>query len=76
VERIIHMRTEHLGPEDILVGAKVHFDPGLTVSELADAVDAAETNAREAVPAAETIYLEPDLYEEAQVSDETLTDPD
>ena len=76
VDRIIHMRTEHLGPEDILIGAKVHFDPSLSVAELADAVDAAESNARAAVPAAKTIYLEPDLYEPSQVSEETLSTSD
>ena len=76
VDRIIHMRTEHLGPDDILVGAKIHFDSGLSVSELADAVDAAEANAREAVPAATTIYLEPDLYEASLVSDDSATTTD
>jgi cation diffusion facilitator family transporter len=72
VDRIIHMRTEHLGPDDLLVGAKIHFDASLTVPELADAVDATEARIREVVPAAQTIYLEPDLYDRTQVSDETL----
>lgn len=76
VDRVIHMRTEHLGPEDLLVGAKVHFDTELTVSELADAVDAAEAAARQAVPIADPIYLEPDLYEPSRVSDETTDPPD
>jgi cation diffusion facilitator family transporter len=71
VQRIIHMRTEHLGPEDLLVGAKIHFDPRLSVAELADAVDAAETAMREAVPIAQTIYLEPDLYDPSERSEET-----
>jgi cation diffusion facilitator family transporter len=62
VARLIHCRTEHIGPEEILVAAKVEFVPGLQVAELAEAVDRVEARIREAVPAARVIYLEPDLY--------------
>ncbi len=64
VDRLIHIRTQHIGPEDILVAAKVHFTTGLTTTELADAIDAAEARVRAAVPMSRLIYLEPDLYEE------------
>ena len=48
-------------PEELLVGAKLAFDPNLTVSELADAVDGVEAAIRAQVPYARPIYIEPDL---------------
>ncbi len=63
VRRLIHVRTEHLGPEDLLVVAKVEFDPALSVAELTHAIDAAEEHVREAVPAATLVYIEPDVYD-------------
>jgi divalent metal cation (Fe/Co/Zn/Cd) transporter len=61
VRRLIHMRTEHLGPDELLVAAKLEFDGNLSFAALADAVNATETRLRGAVPAARVIYLEPDL---------------
>jgi len=61
VHRLIHLRTEHLGPDDILVAAKVAFDPGLSVPELAGAIDATEARIRAAVSQRCLVYLEPDL---------------
>jgi cation diffusion facilitator family transporter len=61
VERIIHLRTMHLGPEELLVGAKLAMPAGATLPEVAAAIDAAEQRVRTAVPAARVIYLEPDL---------------
>jgi cation diffusion facilitator family transporter len=61
VQGVIHLRTEHLGPEDLLVGAKVDFDPSLSVVELAAAIDEIEVRIRAAVPAARVIYIEPDV---------------
>ena len=62
VRRVIHLRTEHLGPEELLVAAKLEFDPSLTFAQLAAAIDDAEVRAREAVPGARLIYIEPDVY--------------
>jgi len=62
VLRIIHLRTEHLGPEELLVGAKVVFDSRLDVPALADAIDAVEVLVRAAVPEARVIYIEPDIH--------------
>lgn len=62
VRRLIHMRTEHLGPDELLVAAKLEFDPSLSFVELAGAIDAAEARARAAVPTAKLIYVEPDVY--------------
>lgn len=61
VRRIIHLRTLHLGPDELLVAAKIDVDSA-SVSNLARAVDAVETRVRAAVPIARVIYLEPDLY--------------
>lgn len=62
VNRVIHMRTMYFGPDDMMVAAKVAFEPDMTVAQLADAIDAAEANLREKVPAVDLIYIEPDLY--------------
>ncbi|UQX87534.1 cation diffusion facilitator family transporter [Jatrophihabitans telluris] len=59
--RVIHLRTMHLGPEELLVGAKVAIGEDATLSEVAKIIDAAEARVRAAVPAARVIYLEPDL---------------
>jgi cation diffusion facilitator family transporter len=61
VDRIIHLRTMHLGPDELLVGAKLAMPPGATLPQIAAAVDGAEQRVRDAVPAARVIYLEPDL---------------
>jgi cation diffusion facilitator family transporter len=60
--RLIHLRTSHIGPESLLVAAKVGVSPDLTVRDLAAGINAAEERIREAVPIADTIYLEPDIY--------------
>jgi len=61
VRRLIHVRTQHLGPEELLVAGKVEFDRDLAGAELAEVVDRIETAIRAAVPIAELIYLEPDV---------------
>ena len=66
-DRLIHMRTQYMGPDEMLVAAKVHFRTGMTTAELADAIDSVEKAIREAVPVARIIYLEPDLYEDGHV---------
>jgi divalent metal cation (Fe/Co/Zn/Cd) transporter len=61
VERVIHLRTMHLGPDELLVGAKLAMAPGASLRDVAVAIDAAEQRVRDAVPSARVIYLEPDL---------------
>ncbi len=61
VERVIHLRTMHLGPEELLVGAKVAMPAATELADVATAIDAAEARVRAAVPSARVIYLEPDL---------------
>jgi cation diffusion facilitator family transporter len=62
VERVIHMRTLHLGPDELLVAAKVAVRHDETAGEVARAIDAAEERVRAAVPIARVIYLEPDVW--------------
>jgi cation diffusion facilitator family transporter len=65
VTGVIHMRTLHLGPEELLVAAKVAVRHEDTATEVARAIDAAEERIRAAEPFARVIYLEPDIYSEA-----------
>ncbi|MCL7380586.1 MULTISPECIES: cation diffusion facilitator family transporter [unclassified Streptomyces] len=65
VTGIIHMRTLHLGPEELLVAAKIAVEHNDTAGEVAQAINAAEARIREAVPIARVIYLEPDIYSES-----------
>ncbi|MFG3499449.1 cation diffusion facilitator family transporter [Streptomyces sp. NPDC047928] len=62
VTRIIHMRTLHLGPDELLVAAKIAVEHDDTAAEVATAINTAEDRIRAAVPIARVIYLEPDVY--------------
>ena len=63
VERIIHMKTLHLGPEEVLVAAKIAVGSGISASEVADTINTAEINIRTAEPMVTALYLEPDIYD-------------
>ncbi len=65
VRRLIELRTQHLGPDELLVGAKVEFDDHLTFEEVAHAIDATERQVRRRVPVA-FLYLEPDLHDQGR----------
>ncbi|WP_024287668.1 cation diffusion facilitator family transporter [Cellulomonas sp. KRMCY2] len=66
---VIHLRTLHIGPEELLVAAKIEVDVAETATEVAEAIDAAEARVRAAVPIAGLIYLEPDLRRAVAASD-------
>jgi cation diffusion facilitator family transporter len=70
VKRLIHMRTEHLGPDELLIAAKVEFRRGITVVELSRAIDEAEQRVRAVIDARAWIYLEPDLFDVDRAPDE------
>lgn len=61
IDRIIHMRTMHLGPDELLVAAKIAVARTTTLDRVAAAIDHAERRIRVAEPIARVIYLEPDL---------------
>jgi cation diffusion facilitator family transporter len=65
VDRVIHLRTLHTGPDEILVAAKIAVAHDDTAAAVAAAIDGAERRVREAVPEARWIYLEPDLERES-----------
>ncbi len=62
ITRIIHLKAAHIGPDELLVAAKIGVAPALSVEELAKAINEAEARIRAAVPIARSIYLEPDLF--------------
>jgi divalent metal cation (Fe/Co/Zn/Cd) transporter len=66
IERVIHMKTLHLGPDELLVAAKVGVRRTDSAAEVAAAIDAAEGRIRAAEPLARVIYLEPDIYRAEQ----------
>lgn len=70
IERIIHMRTQHFGPDELLVALKVQFDRELSVARVARAIDAAEIRIRESVPASTLIFIEPDVFRDDDTSAE------
>jgi len=61
VTSVIHLRTQHIGPEELLVGAKIDVPGATSAADVAAAIDDAESRVRAAVPIARVIYLEPDL---------------
>jgi cation diffusion facilitator family transporter len=61
VDSVIHMRTMHLGPEELLVGAKIAVPADASGADIAATIDAAEAAVRAEQPIARVIYLEPDL---------------
>lgn len=65
VRSVIHLRTLHLGPEELLVAAKIEISPTASAAEIAGAIDGAEQRVRAVVPIAKVIYLEPDLRHQA-----------
>jgi cation diffusion facilitator family transporter len=61
IDSVIHMRTLHTGPDELLVGVKVAVHPDFPAEDLAKVIDGAEERIRAAVPSARWIYVEPDI---------------
>ena len=62
VKRVIHLRTVHLGPDELLVAAKLEFDHHLTSQALCARIDDVEALVRSAVPIAHLLFIEPDVF--------------
>ncbi|SMQ57727.1 cation diffusion facilitator family transporter [Agreia sp. VKM Ac-1783] len=75
VEHLVHLKTMYLGPEEMLVGAKITLPAVTTLTDIALAINAVEARIREAVPIARVIYLEPDVYAPS-VSDAVADSPE
>ncbi len=69
VVRVIHLRTLHMGPDSLLVAAKIAVRGSDRAEAIAAGIDAAERRVRAAVPIAEMIYLEPDLYQSSRADE-------
>jgi cation diffusion facilitator family transporter len=76
VDRIIHLKTLHLGPEELLVAAKIGVVATASAADVAATIDAAERAVRAAEPTASAMYLEPDIYREGHVPDERPAPPE
>ena len=63
IQRVIHLRTLHVGPDTLLVAAKVAVRGADSAADVTAGINAAERRIRDAVPIAELIFLEPDLYQ-------------
>ncbi|MEO6309621.1 MAG: cation diffusion facilitator family transporter [Leifsonia sp.] len=61
-KRIIHLKTLYLGPDEIMVGAKLAFDASSRFTDVAAGINQVESRIRAAVPLARVIYIEPDIY--------------
>lgn len=61
VERVIHLRTVHVGPDELLIGAKIAISHSETAAGIAAGIDEAERALRAAVPTARYVFIEPDL---------------
>ncbi len=65
VDRIIHMKTMYLGPDELLVAMKVAVPASRSASDVAAAINAVEARVRAAVPVARVLYIEPDIFDPA-----------
>ena len=66
VSELISIRTQHMGPDDLLVAAKVRFEQSLTATQIAEEIDSIQDSIQAEVPVAQSIYLEPDLAKQAE----------
>ena len=69
VNSVIHLRTLHAGPDELLVAAKIAIDNDDTGEDIAKGIDAAEAAIRAAVPSATYIFIEPDLRRNPEITD-------
>jgi len=63
VTRVIDLRTQHIGPDELLVAGKVEIDRRMSMAEVSAAINGIEMALRQAVPLKMQIYLEPDLFD-------------
>jgi cation diffusion facilitator family transporter len=71
VDSVIHIRTMYVGPEEVMVAAKIGVSPTESAREVAESIDAAEVRVRAALPTARLIFLEPDISRGSEMLSET-----
>ncbi len=64
IDKVIHMKTLHVGPDELLVAVKVVFGEDDNAAQIAAGINEAEAAIRAAVPTARYVYIEPDLYKQ------------
>jgi len=64
IERVLHLRSLQLGPDDILLAAKIEFDHRLTIREISNLINGIESEIRHDHPEIKKIYIEPDIFTE------------
>ena len=74
VIRVLHLRTQYLGPSELMLGAKVEMHHDLTLVEVADTVNRLERHVRAAVPTARYVYIEPDVHDDHRRSTTYVAD--
>jgi len=75
VERVIHLRTVHLGPDELLVAAKIAVAEDAEGEDIAATINDAEARVRQVLSSARIIYLEPDIYR-PELTPDPRNDPD
>ena len=68
VRRVIDLKTQHIGPEELLIAGKIEFDHDLSTRQISEAIDEIEASVRAAVPLEMRIYIEPDIYDPDRVA--------
>src|SRR5699024_10256080 len=74
VDRLIHLKTLYVGPEELMVGAKIAVSGRVSLETLAPDINEIERDIRAAVPSAQIVYLEPDVWRPDATTDPTPTD--
>ena len=67
-KRIIHIKTLYLGPDELMVAAKLAFDSNSRFADVASSINAVEARIRAVVPSARVIYIEPDVYVDSSLA--------
>ena len=58
---VLDLRTEHVGPDEILVAAKLEFDHSLSGDDVARAINEMEKTVRAGFPEKLLLFIEPDI---------------
>ncbi len=75
VTQIIHLKTLHIAPEELLIAAKIGVSANASGADIAAAINAAERSLRAAEPMATQIFIEPDIFQSGHVPDERPETP-
>lgn len=62
ISRVIHIRSLHLGAEDVLLAIKAEFNPQLNTRQICNLINGMEAEIREHHPVIKKIFIEPDIF--------------